>query len=347
MQKDITYYDLRTQDVKLEDITSSSYNARILRRLRDDLPLRMGDASSLIIADENYDDTNTFIVKEGDDWGWLGYFIGRNKKIRYLNLYYLPEEEDEVVALMEGVKHNRSMESIAISHEIEELSIIEHLAPFIIHNSNLKELRFYNTNIGFDCARSLAVALKQRQQKSLTSIYLRDNNLSNEALAEIIDALSEYKQLESFYAEEAFIERNAKYYDMLAQIIDLKHVTSSEKNAEILHELRGNTYEKKALTVADYEDESDEYCKFFCPMEGDDWGWLGYFIGRNKQILDLRLYSLPEEEDKVDAFMEGIKHNRSIEELEFHHVIQGDSIIGKLASCIIAVNSECQMLILD
>ena len=214
MQKDITYYDLRTQDVKLEDITSSSYNARILRRLRDDLPLRMGDASSLIIADENYDDTNTFIVKEGDDWGWLGYFIGRNKKIRYLNLYYLPEEEDEVVALMEGVKHNRSVESIAISHEIEELSIIEHLAPFIIHNSNLKGIRLYNTNIGFDCARSLAVALKQRQQKSLTSIYLRDNNFCNESLAVIIDALTEYKQLESFYAEEAFIERNEKYYDI-------------------------------------------------------------------------------------------------------------------------------------
>ena len=207
-------YTESAQEVKLEDITSSARNAEILRRLRDDLPLIEEQTEikleGLIIADEEHDYTNTFVVKEYDDWGWLGYFIGKSKQLRDLALCCLPEEEDEVVALMEGVKHNRSVESIAISHEIEELSIIEHLAPFIIHNSNLKGIRLYNTNIGFDCARSLAVALKQRQQKSLTSIYLRDNNLSNEALAEIIDALSEYKQLESFYAEEAFIERKMR-----------------------------------------------------------------------------------------------------------------------------------------
>lgn len=129
MRRDITYYDVLAQDVKLEDITSSRRNARILRRLRDDRK-----RYELVIADEDYYDgeENTFIVKEGDDWGWLGYFIGKSKQIRFLGLHCLPEEEDDIVAFMEGVKRNRSMDSICVNRDTTEMSITEHLTPFFI-----------------------------------------------------------------------------------------------------------------------------------------------------------------------------------------------------------------------
>ncbi len=56
------------------------------------------------------------------------------------------------------------------------------------------------------------MALSQRFQKSLTTatVSLRRNNLSNEALAEIIDALSVsgYKQLKTLYAEEELIRKD-------------------------------------------------------------------------------------------------------------------------------------------
>ncbi len=150
----------------------------------------------------------------------------------------------------------------------------------------------------------------------MTAIYLRHNNLCNEELAEIIDALSEYKQLESFYAEEEFIDRNEKYYDMLAQIIDLNHITSCKKNAEILRKLRDNGWDgKEALVVIDWDPESDDV--MFLLGEDDDWGWLGYFIGQSKQIRELTLADrLPQEEDEVEAFMDGLCRNDSIEHLQ-------------------------------
>jgi hypothetical protein len=321
MRRDITYYDLHAQDVKLQDITSSSYNASILRRLRDDIPFRKGNGYDLFVADEDIDDGETFVAKEGDDWGWLGYFIGRNKTIRFLGLHYcLIEEEDDVVALMEGIKHNRSLDSICVNHGSEVVSITEHLFPFIVHNSNLNDIRLVHDDIGFDCARSLAAALKQRQHKSLTGLYLRRNNLSNEALAEIIDALSGYEQLKSFYAEEELNKRNEEYYDMLAQIIDLRNITSCKKNREILRKLRDNAWDEDIiLTVRNYPSEDNPGGVNFCAEEDDDWGWLGYFIGKNKQIRTLDLAHLTELECRGYAFMNGLCRNDSIEGLRFHY----------------------------
>mmetsp|Transcript_32267 Transcript_32267/g.65629 ORF Transcript_32267/g.65629 Transcript_32267/m.65629 type:complete len:698 (+) Transcript_32267:77-2170(+) len=315
--RDNNYYDVRAQDVKLEDITSSAHNAKILRMLRDDdLASTEEEEGALYIVDYTFDHGNTFFVKEGDDWGWLGYFIGRNKQIRDLHLYCLPKDRDQVGAFMEGMKHNRSIEEFRFHHEIEIEgdSIIDRLAPFIIHNTNLKELRLLGIHFGLDCVHSLAVALIQRQHKALTCLSLEYNNLSNEALEEIIAALSGYKKLESLCVEENLSRRDQKYYDMLAEIIDLNRITSSKKNAEILRKLRDNAWnEKKDLYVADYDDSEGDY---FCAEEGDDWGWLGYFVGRNKQIRGLNLYCLPEEEDEVDAFMEGLCRDQSIERLD-------------------------------
>eukprot|EP00984_Skeletonema_dohrnii_P013003 scaffold5350_cov98-Skeletonema_dohrnii-CCMP3373.AAC.1 len=215
---------------------------------------------------------------------------------------------------MEGMKHNRSIKEFRFHHEIEGDSIIDRLAPFIIHNTNLKQLRLLGIHFGLDCVHSLAVALIQCQHKSLTCLSLKFNNLSNVALEEIIAALSGYNQLESLCVKENLSRRDQKYYDMLAQIIDLKCITSSKKNAEILRKLRDNAWnEKEDLDVADYDSDCGEY---FCSEEGDDWGWLGYFVGKNEQIRGVNLYNLPEEDDEVDAFMEGLCRNQSIERLD-------------------------------
>jgi hypothetical protein len=305
------------QEVKLEDITSSARNAEILRRVRDDLPLiEETEIESLIIAGNDCDDGETFVVKEYDDWGWLGYFIGKSTQIRDLALCCLPEEEDEVDAFMEGVKRNRSIALIAI----KEVPFSEHLFPFIIHNSNLKELRLLHTSIGGRFyARSLAMALKKRQQKSLTKLWLCNTNLSTEALAEILDALSGYEQLESLLVEEELIVRDETYYDMLAQIIDLNGIASSEKNAEILRKLRDNDYvwdKDKVLSVGDYYGVDED----LCAEEGDDWGWLGYFLGQNKQARWLSLQYLPEDKDEVDAFMDGLCRNNSLEGMRIYFI---------------------------
>mmetsp|Transcript_20290 Transcript_20290/g.30908 ORF Transcript_20290/g.30908 Transcript_20290/m.30908 type:complete len:488 (-) Transcript_20290:107-1570(-) len=197
-RRDNNYYDVRAQDVKLEDITSSAHNAKILRMLRDDdLASTEEEEGALYIVDYTFDHGNTIFVKEGDDWGWLGYFVGRNKQIRGLHLYCLPEEEDEVDAFMEGLCRNHSIERIGARHcEIDFSS----LSPFIVNNGNLKDLRLFHVDIF--CAHSLAMALSQRQHKSLTKFCFSGNNLSNDALEEISAALTGYPYLETFNVSE-------------------------------------------------------------------------------------------------------------------------------------------------
>jgi len=315
--RDNNYYDLLAQNVKLEDITSSAHNAEILRGLRDGettWAAKCLDICKEFEHDEEDEEEQQegFVIREGDDCGWLGYFIGRNKHVQHLCIYSISEEQIRV--LMKGVKHNRSIQYFDISDGIRGDAIIDSLAPFIINNSNLKLLRLLFVDIPLRVARSLAEALIQREQKSLTTFSFCQNNLSNEAVEEIIGALSGYKQLESLKIDEDLIGRDQKYYDMLAEIIDLNRITSSKKNAEILRRLRDDTWdENEDLFIADYDSDCGEY---FCAEEGDDWGWLGYFVGRNKQIRGLNLYCLPEEEDEVDAFMEGLCRDQSIERLD-------------------------------
>ncbi|KAK1737925.1 leucine-rich repeat protein, partial [Skeletonema marinoi] len=317
-RRDNNYYDVRAKDVTLEDITSSAHNADILRRLRDnDLASTEVGEGALYIMDYDSNCDDSFFVKEGDDWGWLGYFIGRNKHIRDLHLYCLPKDRDQVGAFMKGVKDNRSIQCFDFSDGVRGDVIIDSLVPFIIHNANLKELCLRSVDLGLDCAHSLAEALNKREEKYLTRFSFRHNNLSHEALEEIIAALSGYKQLVLEPISEEMIGRDQKYYDMLAQIIDLNCITSSKKNAEIFRKLRDDAWEEKEdLRITQYDYDYDE---FFCAGEDDDWGWLGYFVGRNKQIRGLHLYCLPEEEDEVDAFMEGLCRNYSIERIDARH----------------------------
>eukprot|EP00985_Skeletonema_marinoi_P019012 scaffold10762_cov110-Skeletonema_marinoi.AAC.1 len=54
----------------------------------DDLASTEEEEGALYIVDCTKDYGNTFFVKEGDDWGWLGYFIGRNKQISNVHLFY-------------------------------------------------------------------------------------------------------------------------------------------------------------------------------------------------------------------------------------------------------------------
>ncbi len=72
---DYEYYEARAKDVKLEDITSDEWNADILASLRDNDP-----AFTSISIDSRTD----FTVREGDDFGWLGYYVSKNNQVKGL-----------------------------------------------------------------------------------------------------------------------------------------------------------------------------------------------------------------------------------------------------------------------
>ena len=108
--QDYDYYEARAKDVKLENITSSQQNADILERLRDNDP----DMRYISIQDERQDDydENGFVVREGDNLGWLGYFVGMSKQLRGLYIDNFPDNLN-IDAFLRGLGHNRSIESLS------------------------------------------------------------------------------------------------------------------------------------------------------------------------------------------------------------------------------------------
>ena len=117
---------------------------------------------------------------------------------------------------------------------------------------------------------------------------------------------------------------NMSRRDALARDINLEDITSSKKNAEVLRKLRDNDqnwvdnalYIFEANEAEEAEDDDDDHEEMvFSIREGDDLSWLGYFIGRNQSLDDLVIHFLPQERERVDAFIEGVNYNRSLRQL--------------------------------
>eukprot|EP00985_Skeletonema_marinoi_P014357 scaffold7266_cov121-Skeletonema_marinoi.AAC.19 len=147
--RDNEYFEAREKDVKMEDITSDEDNADILERLRDNDP----DFTHTSIRDE-YTDESDFVVREGDDLGWLGYFVGRSIELEYLNISDLPDNLN-IDSFLRRLGHNRSIQSVQISIDLGEESF-QTLVPFLRNNNNLRDLTFTCFNIGLQCARNIA-----------------------------------------------------------------------------------------------------------------------------------------------------------------------------------------------
>ncbi len=117
------------------------------------------------------------------------------------------------------------------------------------------------------------------------------------------------------------VRRDTKYYEAHAQTISitLEEITSSDNNADIIQRLRANDPTFNFLQITgdnDYIDNDYTHHYFFIGRR-DDLGWLGYFVGISYALQHLCIESLPETigVNRVEAFIEGLNRNRSIETL--------------------------------
>mmetsp|Transcript_11767 Transcript_11767/g.18121 ORF Transcript_11767/g.18121 Transcript_11767/m.18121 type:complete len:121 (-) Transcript_11767:8-370(-) len=101
--RDHSYYEANSADVNLEEITSSAKNAKNLQQLRD------GDPRLIHLCLSNGDFLSDFCIGEGDDLGWLGYFIGKSEYLQSLDIDYLPDGEQQMHAFSEGIARNQSI----------------------------------------------------------------------------------------------------------------------------------------------------------------------------------------------------------------------------------------------
>ena len=192
------YYARELDVVQLEDITSSGHNVAVLQWLRDGCQnLVWGTAwEDILFITDSYDpvedDVAQFIVREGDDLGWLGYFIGKSQHLRMLSFASLPEGMGQIDELIRGISCNRSIQRLCIDADLGHA--FDRMDIFFRDNSKLTELDFGGFNISHESARSLALALGRSQHK-YEHISLEMSNLSDESITEIADALVTQSQL--------------------------------------------------------------------------------------------------------------------------------------------------------
>jgi len=179
----------------LEDITSCDGNATILRRLRDqDTSLK-----ALTISDDADQYFCCFVIGGGDDFGWLGYFIGKSKYLEKLRIGSWGEGQN-IEALIEGINRNQSINSLHIGTGLGCVNF-RSMNPFFRNNNNLAMLEFNNFEVGLECAQSIAFVLDESRCQSLKQITIEDSNLSSEGFAVIATALRSYPQLSDLYLE--------------------------------------------------------------------------------------------------------------------------------------------------
>ncbi len=182
------YFEAHARDVNLEDVTSSEYNAVILEMLRED------ECRGIGILGDDYDwaDENDFVVRDGDNLGWLGYFIGKSKRLESLWISHLSGDK----SLVQGLAQNESIQKLYIYTDLGKPGF-QSLAPFFRNTNTLREIDFSGADISrLESAKNIAFLLNQCQIRSLKKLVLEDNNLSGEGFEEIARSLRAQPQLE-------------------------------------------------------------------------------------------------------------------------------------------------------
>ena len=185
---DNNYYEERAGDVNLQSITSSEHNALILEKLRnnDDEFKMMG-----IIGGDHWFDGHDFFVQEGDDVGWLGYFIGKSTRLESLFVHHLPGDR----SFRQGLAQNQSIQELYIWRD-PGVTGCETLVHFFQNTHTLEELYLSLSINSLECAQNIALLLSRCQIRSLKKLELEENGLSDEGFEEIARALRAQPQLE-------------------------------------------------------------------------------------------------------------------------------------------------------
>jgi hypothetical protein len=231
-----SYYDERAETVDLAEITSSDDNAEILRRLRDNDP----DLAWLSIRrhdDDVFGLDNYFVVREGDDLERLGDLIGRNKVLRRLYIYDMPEYRERITALFIGIELNRSIQNLDICGDYLGESVLSSLSAMLRSEScSLTTLLFsFRNSFSDDMAVALADALKGNKSLKILYFSSASNNLTSVGWSAFSKLLCDTSSVSNIYASNHTLQAigysSCQRSDELEQLLALNGLT--DKHAAI------------------------------------------------------------------------------------------------------------------
>ena len=179
-----------TSTRKIEDIISNERNQEILRRLKDNDP----EFDHLWIAASGRHD-NIFCPTNGEELGWLGYYIGKNTTLNELFVFAVPPLCDAGFEdFRREMGRNKSIRSIQFSNQVEG-RVFRMLDSFFSNNTNLTKFVVEECELDFDGARQLSLSIG-RCNNSLKTITIMSYTGVYGQLANIITSLSMHPQLE-------------------------------------------------------------------------------------------------------------------------------------------------------
>ena len=196
-----TDYAALANTIKIEDITSNELNREILHKLKNN------DKSfdKLYFIGEDSGDGDDYIPDDGEDLGWLGYFIGQNTKIQELSFYVTIDNE----SFYKEMSRNKSIKEIHL-YGIDSLNgkVFHMLTPFFESNNNLTIITVEGSEYRLEGARQLSLAIGSCS-KSLKHINISHyTTMEIGQLVNIITALSMHPQLEVLDLPGMSIGRN-------------------------------------------------------------------------------------------------------------------------------------------
>jgi hypothetical protein len=182
----------KTESVRIKDITSTAANRALLHRIKNNDP----GLKSLYIDTFYQLGMGTFQVREGDDLGWLGYFIGGNETLTRLIFWQLPEDREREEEFFFGVQRNKSIKRVEILGRVfptKSLPVMNlpHVTSMTL-NTAITAVGLHSLKQYF---RSPSCALKDLS--IISSI-----NIGDEGAYALADALGQNKSLKRLRFEE-------------------------------------------------------------------------------------------------------------------------------------------------
>ena len=199
-------YDALASTIQFKNITSDKAKQTILRRLKDNDP----EFTTLFICNQDQiDDDFDFCPINGEELGWLGYFIGKNTTLNELGISSTPSPSCNagVEGFRRGLAGNNSIRRISLCRHRLEGSVFELLDLFLKSNHNLTEIEVSECELNVDSVRQLSLALGNCK-RSLKKVEFDDNNFGDGQLVDVIAALSMHNQLEHLDLEGMDVGRS-------------------------------------------------------------------------------------------------------------------------------------------
>ena len=202
-------YDAQADTIDVDDIAKNSNNRIVMRRIKmNDVTFDANDDNneSFSLWIQNHHDVNgegcvDYVPEGAYDMGWLGYFVGKNNHLKrlYINSFTPTSGSslrDVLDPFFRGVSSNKSIKKIDLAGmDMLGGEVFTVLGPFFKNISSLTDIDINNCVWGDEGGRLFALAIGSSTNKSLERVTLRNNNISDEGMVDIITALSVHPHL--------------------------------------------------------------------------------------------------------------------------------------------------------